>query len=940
MKNNMLHKICILSFLCFSLIGYAQNTDNENYIEGEECLPVDLGFGIMHTKEKTTASSYVISGEELKKTSAINVSDALFGRLLGLTALKSGGFSGDNGYGAGFNIRGIQTSTDNNILILVDGLERPIDRLSIDEVESVTVLKDAAAVSLYGYRGINGILSIKTKRGFIGDMTVSASYDHKFIFKPSLPKFVDAYTYANAMNEARANDGSSPAYNKYELDAFKNNNYPLVYPNVDWESETLRDVASENIINVDVRGGNDKVKYFTLINYTDSRGLLNGTETNQGYSTQLKYSKANIRTNLDFTLTPTTDMEVNIQGTLLETNRPSQVDANGVIGALYQVPSGAFPVRTEEGIWGGNNILGGANILAKIQNTGFIRTHARSLYADTKLKQNLDFWLEGLSATARFGYDNYSEIYEDRYRGFAYGNDRYIFDDEGKVIETINFSGGDRKGDMKFNKWLNNQWRRANLVFSLDYKTKLAGNDFQASLFYTYEAYSSSGRNNTFFRNNFSAYAHYDISGKYLADLTLVYSGSNRSYPQKHAFSPTLSLGWLLSKEDFLKKIEAIDFLKLRASAGILHTDYVPLYGLDRDSYEGRGSYIFGEGYGVVWGTSRQYLPTKNFKLETAYKYNLGVDMRLFNSLDFTFEAYMQRRNNILLSADALTSSVLGLASSYINKGVVDSKGIEIGLGYRKTVKDFTLNASAMFTYGTNKLVDNVESPKAYPYLEEKGKSVHQAFGLEAIGFFQDEDDIKNSPNQEFMVVKPGDIKYKDQNGDGVINDNDRIAMGYNSWTPEINYAFSLGMEYKGLGFNILFQGVGNYTKYLNLGSVYVPLVGNQNLSQHYYENRWIPGQDNSHAKYPRLTSEDNPNNYRPSSLWYADASFLKLRNCEIYYHMPASWFNKTFFKGMKIYVKGENLLTIDNIKTIDPELASTAYPVCKAVNIGLSMKF
>jgi len=936
MNKNILYKnvicLCLVCFISSFSTSFAQTNET----------PVDLGIGIPQTKEKSTASFYTISGEDLQKTSAITLQDALYGNLLGLTSLKKAGFSGDAGYGASFNIRGSQTTTENNVLILVDGLERPIDRLSIYEVESVTVLKDAAALALYGYRGVNGAISVKTKRSTQSKLAVSVNYDHKLQFNPASTQFVDANNYALALNEARSLDGMSPAYNQYELDAFKNSTYPKIYPNVDWKKEALKSVASENQATLKVSGGNESLKYLTMINFVNGTGLLNGTETNNGYSTQLKYSKANIRTNIDVDLTKTTKMHINVMGSFDETNRPNGIGSGDIMSFIYNTPASAYPILMANGkTWGGTSAYGASNIVAKIRATGANKTHERAIFADAQLVQNLDKVIKGLSASVRVGYDNRAEILEKRSRPFEYGNSRYTFNGSGQVTDSVNFIAGSKSNFTTFEKTLNSSWTSSNVQANIDYVKKSGNHNIASSLMYTTNSSVTMGQYNKFNRANLSLSGHYDYADKYIADLAIVESGSNRSWPQKYAFSPTLSLGWVMSKENFLKDNSTINLLKLRASAGILHSDYVPINGLSLESYgASAGWFTFGSGYGEQWGKFLSYFPTENFALETAKKINVGMDMRLFNSLDLTIEGYYQRRDNILQSAGELNSLVVGIPSSYINKGIVDSKGVEIGVNYQKSFGDFVVNSGVLFTYGTNKIVDMVEAAKAFPYLSRIGHSVGQPFGLEAIGLFKDQVEIENSPLQQFDRVKPGDVKYKDQNGDNVINENDEVALG-RAGSPEINYSFNLGLEFKGFGFNALFQGVGNYTKYLETQGIFKPLVNNSNLSTDYLENCWRPNVDNSNAIYPRLTSLASPNNYRSSSLWYADASFIKLRNCEVYYKLPKNVLDKLKIQSVKIYVKGENLLSIHNLPAnVDPENTWGGYAILPAVSFGASIMF
>jgi len=945
MKNSFL---IILFFVFTGLNAWAQEFQMDS-IKHIDLGTVDLGFGIVKERTKTTASTATVTSEELQQRAAITLNDALYGRLLGLTALKGGGWVGDGGYGTYYNVRGLQTLSERNILILIDGFERPINELSLDEVESVTLLKDAAATALYGYRGINGILDVKTKRGPKSGMIVNAKYNHKFTFNPLIPDFVDAYTYAQALNEAHSNDGKSLPYSQHALDAFQNNTYPFLFPNVNWKEETLRNVGSEDIVSLSVANGSQRMRYFTMLNYTNSRGLFKGTEDNKavsGYSTQLKYSKANVRANLDIDVTSSTFLTLNLMGIISESNRPSSIDAWSLFDALYRLPSAAFPVRTEDGMWGGNDDFGAINPVARIKETGFRRDYASTLLADFKLKQDLDFLIEGLSVSGRIGYDNQSRVYENRNREFQYGFYPYSFDANGVIdINETPETRGNPSNHLTFGRGsTSNYFRSLNFVVSADYVRRYDEHNVMASVIYTQNQFVQPARFNSFNRENIATYLHYNFSGKYLADVVLMYSGSNRSYPVKWAFSPTASLGWVISKEDFLQDNSVIDFLKLRVSAGKIHTDYVPRTGIWLTDYVWSYRYwwMSSGGFGPsVSGTRLDYLPTSKFKLESANKYNVGIDVLLLQSLSFTLEGYYQRRQNILMSESGVYSSVLGLAPAYINKGIVDSKGIEIGANYDKKFGDFRMNIGGMFTYGVNKVVDIAEEPKAYPHLELKGQPVNQPRGLEVIGFFKDDEDIRNSPTQMFSVVQPGDVKYKKQTDDAAINENDFVPIGYSTEVPEINYAFTLGFEWKGIGINALFQGASNFTKWYMPGAN-TPLLNRNNIAVEYYESRWIPGEDNTNAKYPRLSSELVPNNNQNSEILLRNASFFKLRHCEIYYRtQPINVFSDRYIREVKVSVRGENLFTSSGFdKNVDPENPYAGYPILKGISVGLSMTF
>lgn len=925
--------IIILSALLASITAHGQQV-----LLDKDSTKVDLGFGIEQKLLNTSAAVSIITQKELQQTAAINLAEALYGRLLGLTALKNGGFSGNDNYGPSLNVRGLQTLSENNLLILVDGIKRPIDRLTVDEVESVTVLKDAAAVALLGYQGINGALLVKTKRGGEGVLNVDVSYDHKFTFNPKIAEFVDAETYARSMNEARSNDGLTAAYSEKELALFKSGEDPYFYPNVNWKDETLKNIGSEDRFNIAIHGSNNKLRYFTMLNYTSSKGILKGTKQ-PDFDSQLKYSKANIRTNIDFAVTPTTNMVVNVLANFIETNEPSATNANDLIYQIYRLPASAFPIKTPDGIWGGNQNYTDANPIARIQDTGREKTHHRALYADAAINQKLDFLTEGLSATIRLAYDNYSRINEEHYKKFQYGYVEYA----GEVGDKENINSviyGDKVNNLAFNKWLGNQWRATQFALSLDYQKSFLKHDVRTSLIYNTQSEIGMERYNTFYRANLMWYMHYGWNQKLMMDLVLAANGSNRSYPEKWAFSPTFSLAYIFANN---KNHSILNLGKIRASTGIQHSDYVPVNGIWLENYGGgHGNIVFKPNYdGNNWGSALTHYPLTSFSLETAYKYNMGIDLHLFRSLNITADAYYNRRSNIMQNANDLNSWVIGRPDSYATKGKVDSYGVELGLDYSKQFyNDFFFHTSAYFTWGKNKIKDYIEIPTE-SYQSHIGQRVDQAYGLEAIGFFEDEDDISASPEQQFMQVKPGDIKYRDQNNDNIINEDDEVYFGYGQSIPETNYSFSLGAEYKRFGFNILFQGMTGLTKYLNTTGVWDCMKGNNNLSVHYLENAWHPnGENNEKALYPRLTTQDNPNNYRPNTVWYKNINWLKLRNVEIYYRIPNSWLKKVSVSGAKVFVKGENLLSFSNIDVMDPEVINTNYPIMKGVSAGFNINF
>lgn len=902
---------------------------------------VNYGFGLQQTNAESTGAVSTVYAENIDKSSAFSIGNSLYGNVLGLTTMQSTGVVWEQM--PSMYIRGLKTLNGNNgILLVVDGLERDnnwqaLKYITPEEVESVSVLRDAAALALYGYRGVNGVVNIVTKRGKYDTREINFSYDHAFNYMTRKPELADAYTYASALNEALTNDGKQVRYSQNELNAFKNGTSPYLYPNVNWWEEVFRDRGASDIATLSFRGGSTKMRYYTMMNLQNNRGFIKNFDTNADYSTQEKYSKANFRTNLDIDLSPKTKMQANIMGILNEFSRPG-MGSDNLISKLYQLPSAAFPIRTESGLWGGNTTWGeNWNPVALTEGRAYSKGHTRGLYADMSLRQDLSSLTKGLGASVRIGYDNLASYWENHTKGYKYGMASVASWENGLPIAGEEITVGkdtEMSGDSKLD-W---QYRAFNFQMNVDWQRQFGVHSLYSMLLYTYKYDNAKGINNTFYRQNAGWYTHYGFKNRYFADFTLMASASNLLAPDhRWNVSPTVGLAWLISNEKFMQSQNVVDFLKLRASFGMLNTDNIPGNGYWNETVGGGNGYPINNNFGGDGGWHEGRLASVNGTTEKAYKYNAGVDATLFKGLTLTVDGFYERRSDIWVSSDGQNSAVLGASGSYVNAGIVDSWGTEIGANYYKKMGNVELNLGGTFTYNRSKIIEMLEEPAAYDYTRSTGNPVGQIFGLQAIGYFVDQADIDNSLPQQFGPVKAGDIKYKDMNGDKVINSDDRVAMGYNSTCPEIYYSFSLGLEWKGLGFSAQFQGVGNYTAILS-GTYYRPLVDNTTISNYVYRNRWTPETPN--ARFPRLTTETVDNNLQTSSLWLADRSFLKLRNCEVYYKLPSSWLNRFWVKNAKVYVRGVDLLCFDSIDQLDPEAMNSSYPATRSIHVGLSVGF
>lgn len=943
MKKRNIYMLTLLAGFCMPAAAQ-QDSTGIDFVD----QVIEVGANKNFSRAQSTSAVSVITNKDVNKRSAKNIGNSILGQGNGLVSLQgTGSYFEQN---PTFYVRGLQSLSTSTPLILVDGVERDISTVSPEEVDHVSILKDAAAVALFGYKGANGAIQIVTKRGQYNSQNIRVTYDHLFNSQLNRPKFVDGATFASAVNEALANEGSAPRFSAEEIAAFQNGSYPFQYPNVNWMDETFRNNGATNKIGVEFSGGGERFRYFTMVNLLSDKGFIKQFDLNDGYSTQDKYVRGNLRTNLDIDLTPTTMLRVNMLGVLSEMSRPgSQADLWDMV---YSLPSMAFPVRNENDEWGGSSTYSGElNPVAQSAGAAYYKLHERALFADMTLEQDLKYWIEGLSLTARMGYDTYSTLYEDHSMTYVYGNYPVNSWEGGRPVLGDYWSSG-TPGTMGKGAGTTDWARR--FIFSAGFNFDRYFNDkhyVYSQLKWDYEYQNSTGRTGyTVYRQNLSWLGHYGYDNRYIAELALLYSGTNRLAPDtKWNFSPTLSAAWVISNEDFLKDNSFVNFLKLRASAGIINADFVPgdnVWDYYAQSYSqgtsATGSYPFGSGYDVVYAnTTLGRIATPNPAHEKAYKYNIGIDAVLLGGLNVELDFYKQHRTDIWVSGAGAYSGLIGFDAPYINAGVVDSHGLELSLDYTKQLGDLTFNVGGMFNLNKNEIKEQAEEPRAYPNLVQTGNPLNSVYGLKAIGLFRDQAEIDNSPVQNFSTVRPGDIKYEDVNGDGVIDANDVTKIGYSAYAPEIFYNFHLGAEYKGFGFNVLFQGVGNYSANLSAKGMYWPLLNSTSLSQQYYDGRWTIANPNPNATFPRLSTTSNANNYQTSTFWMRDRSFLKLRNVELYYNFPKALMEKTgFINTAKLYVRGVDLFCSDNIDDADAECYGVTAPLNKSIVVGVSLSF
>lgn len=956
MKTKNIYMLSLLAGM--SLPAMAQ-TDIIDSVAYKDQL-VDIGANRQFSREQSTASVSVITNKDVNKRGARNIGNNILGQGSGLVGLDGAGLF--NAQNPTFYIRGVQSSSGSTPLIIIDGVERAMENVVAEDVESVQILKDAAATALYGYKGANGVLLITTKHGKYNSNSIKVSYDHTFSYLTNKPEMVDAATYASAVNEAYRNQGGSAIYSDAVIDAYKNGTNPLYYPNVNWADETFRNVSHNNRYDVELKGGTSNFRYYTNVQLLTNKGFIKNFQ-NDGYSTQNKYTRGTLRSNMDIDLGPKTKLHTHLYGLLTEQSQPgSQADLWGMI---YKVPANAFPVKLNDAVWGGNTVYTTNNPVAQSQAAAYYKNHQRALYADLQLDQDLSSITEGLSVQTQIGYDTWSNVYEDHSKTYRYSY--YEVANNGDVVANGNASMSAIQGsDSNMGTGSgNNSWiRRCIWNASINYdRTFAEKHNVYGQLKYDYEYNDKTGTNTTVYRHNVSLFAHYGFDSRYLLDVALVESGSSRLAPgSKWAFSPNVSAAWNISNEAFMKNVKWIDFLKLRASWGNQSLDVLPgdnvwtyydqFYLMDAATYPFDATYTGTQWGNTYLGTAR----TQSLGHEQSSKLNVGFDATLFGGLNISADYYYQHRYNIWYSTAGSYSSVFGLTAPYENVGVINQKGFEVSADYSKKFNnDFTINLGASMTLNKTIVEEQAEAPQLFANTSSTGKRYGQAFGYVANGFFQKSDDLdgdgtisaaemqqKGYPVQNFTTVHPGDVKYMDLTDDDKIDSNDRQAIGYSTTAPDLYYNFHLGAEYKGLGIDAMFQGVGKWTGFKTTNGLYRSAVATNTLSQYLYENSWSAERGNTeNAQFPRLSTTSNANNDVNSTLNMFDRSYLKLRYVEMYYYLPQTMLQKVdFISNVKVYVRGTDLFTADHLDKADAAVYSATQPLTRSIQVGAAVTF
>lgn len=910
---------------------------------------VVVGFG-KQKKESVIGAIQTVKASTLTVPSS-SLTSAFAGKIAGVIAVQRSGEPGADG--ASFWIRGVSTfAGPTSPLIVVDGVEvssADLNALAPESIESFSVLKDATATALYGAKGANGVMIITTKSGRDMDKPkINVRIETYFTQPTKVPKLTDGVTYMKMYNEGELNRNPNrlePYFSDDKIIGTLENRNSYIYPNVDWYGQLFNDVSNNQSINLNVMGGSSRVDYFINASIFNENGMLKNYSQNQFGNSNIRQTRYAFQSNVNAMLTRTTKVSLRLNAQIKNYSGPNVSTATLFTKAM-QVSPVYFPAffPTPEG---GNHIMFGHKSSYAIENPLALYLSEKKDNFETNLlttfsvDQDLSDLVQGLSAKGLISFQNWSSSSSVLgYKPFTYevasyekdpsGNYNYVLSEIQQGTDAIDVISDANLGNRTFN-----------LQFSVDYnRTFNKIHNVSAMLLYHQREYKSPSNNfyNTLplREQGLAGRATYNFDNRYFAEFNFGYNGSdNFNKNNRMGFFPSFAVGYLISNEEFFEPlINKISLLKLRASYGLVGNSFTdPRFPyITEVDLNGRG-YTFGENWNnTLWGAAIIKYGAEGAKWETGKKTNIGLELGLFNNLTLIADYFSETRSDIFMQRRTMPSTVgIGSAQPYINMGRVKNSGVDISVEYNKAFRpDVILSVRGNLTYAANELIEKDEPAQMFDYQSEIGCPLNLPYGLISDGLFKDEEDIKNSPRQTYVQVKPGDIKYKDLNEDGVIDDFDMTYFG-ESQIPQIVYGFGASLNYKKFDISLFFQGVAKTS--IVMSGIH-PFGDYQfNVYDFIAKDHWSESNPNPNAAYPRLSDASNTNNNARSDYWVRDGSFLRLKNAEI-------GFSHKFFR---VYVNGTNLLTFSKFKYWDPEVGSgngLSYPTLRVVNIGLQLNF
>ena len=919
-----------------------------------------VGYGTQR-KVSVVGAISTIKTHELQSGGVTSISNTLTGRMAGLIGIQSSGEPGSDV--TEFWIRGISTfGGGSSALVLIDGIDRgtsALNDLAPEDVESFSILKDATATAIYGARGANGVILINTKRGEEGKIKIDVNYKSSMETLPRLPQYLRAYDYAILANEANEVRGNSPLYSSAIFNILKYNMDPDLYPDVNWQDEILRKRVYAHQGNINISGGGKLARYYMSGFYRTNDAIYKQTGMEK-YHSNVRRNQYSFRSNIDVDATKTTKVSLLLSARLVDQNRPGSGVTQTIWNSVANITPMTVPVKYSNGqfpSYGEGNNTSPAILL---NETGYMTNRDNAMESLLTIQQDLSALLDGLKISGSLSFDNFNNHVERRYKmpDLYMAVDRNWRTGELMTSKTVvatpmrysTSSYGTRtiymEARINYDRIIREKHRVGGLLL---YQQK----DFQRTD-EDDELLSIPRRN-----QGIAGRATYSYNDIYFIEGNFGYNGSE-NFPkgQQFGFFPSVALGYVVSNYQYVKdKFPFVNMLKLRYSFGLVGNDQITRNGADvRFPYlttvdMSTTGYTYGDVPVRERGVTDAVLGSTGLVWESAVKHNWGIDLQLWNSVNITVDAFMDKRDNIFMARSTLPGTLGVNSIIWGNVGRMKSWGSDGTASYTRRFGDFNIELRGNFTFTRDKIIDYDEVDHIYPYLMHKDTPNETTRGLIALGLFKDEEDVRNSPAQ-FGTVLPGDIKYQDVNGDGVIDSYDYVPIG-NARIPKVQYGFAGSAAWKGIDFNIFFRGSGKSDYFLG-GTGYYPfnggILGNVLTMVNDPKNRWTPAScsgdpatENPNAQFPRLTYGNNANNNRASTFWLANSSYLRLKTIEIGYTLPKLWSEKMAMNKFRISVIGDNLHVWDKVKLWDPEQASSngaVYPLTRSYTLVLQMSF
>ncbi|MBC6491347.1 SusC/RagA family TonB-linked outer membrane protein [Flavihumibacter stibioxidans] len=927
-------------------VNYAVRMKPSNRIMEEAVV---VGFG-KQKKISVVGSQSTIKPAELKLP-VRDLTNALGGRLAGVVSVQR---SGEPGYdAASIYIRGIATfaSSPQGPLLVVDGVpDRSINNIDPEDIESFTILKDASATAVYGTRGANGVILVNTKKGKAGKAQINVEVNQAVSKFTQLPEFANAEQFMTMYNEGLTMRGRTAQYTPERIQQHVSKVDPELYPDVDWFKEMFNKYGRSTRANVNVTGGSTNANYYISAGYYGEVGMFKRDKV-QSYNSTLKYERYNFTSNVNVDLTKTTKMELGVNGFITNGNYPGTATST-----LFYYAT-ATPPHTVPTMYSNGQLpkVGGAlpSPYGILTTGGYATEFSNTVRSNIRLRQELDFVTRGLSFTTMFAFDNYSFSSLNRTRTLptflATGRDA-----EGSLVTNMTDPGSEVLG-FGSNRITN---RRFYTETGFNYNRTFGNHNVSGMLLYNQSDYVNGNADNVvasipFRVRGLTGRATYGFDNRYFLEGNFGYSGSENFTPNKrYGFFPSVGLGWVVSNEKFFEPLSnAIDHFKLRFSYGTSGNSNTAQRFLFLTQIANADGYTFGEpGSTVSYGGLQEGQVGADVTWETAKRQNLGIEINtLNNNLQLIVELFKERRDGILRQAFTIpySSGYRYDNIPYGNIGITENKGIDVTLQYNKYFKrDAFLTFRGTFNYNRNKIIQDELPPWQYPWLDRDGLPIGQRFGYVALGLFNDSTEIMAAPRQS-GDVRPGDIRFKDLNGDGVINSFDQTAIGFGA-IPRILYGITVGGGYKGFDLSLFFQGAGQVDFNYASGFATRPFSQGATYGNMYalVTDRWTPDakMQNALPFYPRLsTNQTVTSNYNTSTWWIKRADYIRLKSAELGYNFSLRALKRFSVSKMRLFVNGTNLFTGSRWKVWDPELGDgngAAYPNTSMYNVGFRVSF